>query len=108
MSEETKLDLESIKGRRAAITGGTWEAAYGGIYKDGKPEVTEWFVRREDDDVSIAADILDPDTCQPNEANAEFIAHAPSDIDALLDYIERLEVKLDSVYNAKPQTTKTE
>jgi hypothetical protein len=88
MMDQTQID--AIKARRAAVTPGEWEIAKAGEYRNGKPVTTEWFVRREDDDVSIAADILDPETSQPSYANTAFIAHAPADIDALLNEVERL------------------
>lgn len=93
------FDLDAIKRRRAAITPAPWEKAYGGT-TDANPRsrthgrfiVTEFFVRRPDDDTAIAADIIDPDTSEPHEGNAEFIAHAPTDIDALIAEVERLRL----------------
>ena len=60
-------------------TPGKWEVAWGG-YFDGEREV---FVRRPEDDVAIAAKIIDPDTEAPSAANARLIAAAPELLEAL-------------------------
>jgi hypothetical protein len=88
------LDLEPIKARLAAATSQPWEVAEAHTYKDGKQTVSELFVRRPDDDVSIAADILDPTTSNPSQANADFIAHTPADVWALIGEVERLRAAL--------------
>lgn len=67
-----KPDIKAIEARAAAATPGPWEAS-----KDGW---TAWA-----GNVKIA-DYLDPD-------NAEFIAHARTDIPRLLDYIKELEAE---------------
>lgn len=48
------------------------------------------FVRRPDDDVAIAADVLDPDTGGPSDANACLIAAAPD----LLAALEALNLQM--------------
>ncbi len=63
-------------------TKGPWEIAHGGTAKDGKFEITEYFVRVPDDDVSIAADIINPKTGNPSEANAQLISAAPELLEA--------------------------
>jgi hypothetical protein len=59
------------------FTPGPWEVARGGSYKNGKYQLSEYFVRRPEDDVSIAADIIDPATSLPSKANAALIAASP-------------------------------
>ena len=61
-------------------TPGPWQINTAGIgAHGGKVEVTEIYVYNPDivDDVAIAADIIDPVTCKPSEANARLIAAAP-------------------------------
>lgn len=58
-------------------TPGPWETASSGVGNAGKFELTEWFVRVPESDVSIAADIIDPDTEKPSEENASLISAAP-------------------------------
>lgn len=97
-----KPDYDAIAARLAAATPGEWEKAAASSYLNGKPKLDEWFVRRVEDDVSIAADVIDPDTSQPSEANAAFIAAAPTDIRALLTRARALEAVADAateVYN---------
>jgi len=65
-------------------TPGPWEVAWGGSF-DGTREV---FVRRPEDDVAIAADILDPDTEAPSAANARLIAAAPELLEALRGLVD--------------------
>lgn len=61
----------------AKHTPGPWEFDEAGVGKNGDFVVTEYFVRREGDDVAIANDILDPETLKASEANARLIAAAP-------------------------------
>ena len=58
-------------------TPGPWEVADAGGYEGFKYQLEEYFVRRPEDDVAIASEVLDPDTCKPSEANARLIAAAP-------------------------------
>lgn len=85
------IDLDAIKARAEAATPGPWEYAEAGTFKRGSFSLDEYFVRRPEDDVSIAADIIDPDTCEPSEALAAFIAHAREDVPALVAEVERLQ-----------------
>jgi hypothetical protein len=78
-----------------SYTPGPWEVAHGGSYNRGEMVSEEWFVRRPDDDVAIAADIIDPYDSKPSEANARLIAHAPELVEALeaaLGWMDALKV----------------
>ncbi len=74
-------DLQEIKARRAAITPGPWENwyrdphAYGGIPLLGWTHARGPFIQK--------------------EADATFIAHAPTDIDTLLQMIERQAAEIE-------------
>lgn len=59
-------------------TPGPWRVAESGMWKGGVRVSTEYFVRRPDDDVGIANDIMDPETSKPSEANARLIAESPA------------------------------
>lgn len=48
---------------------------------------------RENEDVAICADCLDPKSSTPSSANADFIAYAREDIPALLAEVERLQAE---------------
>lgn len=66
-------------------TPGPWEVSHGG---HGSPHgfvIDEYYVlnRTVADDVAIAADIVDPATQMPSEANARLIAAAPELLEAL-------------------------
>jgi hypothetical protein len=77
------LDLEPIKARLSAATPGPWKRYYAGIDLDGEEM---WYVGHNGGTVTIdgvAGDI-------PYTPDAEFIAHAPSDIAALVAEVERL------------------
>jgi hypothetical protein len=66
------------------FTPGPWEAAHAGQGSfGGKFLITEHFVRRPGDDVAIAADVIDPESGAPSEANARLIAAAPALLEAL-------------------------
>jgi hypothetical protein len=68
-----------------------WEVAHAGCgLRDGTFEITEYFVRRPGDNVSIAADIIDPATGEPSEEYALLIAAAPMLLEALQDCREAL------------------
>ncbi len=71
-------------------TPGPWEVSHGG---HGSPHgfvIDEYYVlnRTVADDVAIAADIVDPATQMPSEANARLIAAAPELLEALLEAVE--------------------
>lgn len=69
-------------------TQGPWRVNTSGVgVKGGKVELTEFYVYNPAivDDVAIAADIIDPTTCKPSEANARLIAACdPDTIRALM------------------------
>ena len=67
----------------SAHTPGPWHVEDGFSVVGTRRTVTEYFVRRDGQDIAIAADILDPETGEPSEANARLIAAAPSLLDAL-------------------------
>ncbi|WP_372483800.1 hypothetical protein AB9H29_12180 [Stenotrophomonas sepilia] len=71
-------------------TPGPWEVAHGG---HGSPHgfvIDEYYVlnRTVADDVAIAADIVDPATQMPSEANARLIAAAPELLEALVNMVK--------------------
>lgn len=61
----------------SAHTPGPWQVEEGFSVVGGRRSVTEYFVRRDGDSIAIAADILDPKTGGPSEANARLIAVGP-------------------------------
>ena len=68
-------------------TPGPWAINTAGSAKAGQPfKVTEIYVYAPDtqDDVAICADVIDPVTQAPSEANARLIAAAPCLLEALL------------------------
>jgi hypothetical protein len=68
-------------------TPGPWVINTAGSAKAGQPfKVTEIYVYAPDtqDDVAICADVIDPVTQAPSEANARLIAAAPCLLEALL------------------------
>ena len=68
-------------------TPGPWEIADAGGYEGFKYQLEEYFVRRPEDDVAIASEVLDPDTCKPSEANARLIAAAPDLLAACQEFL---------------------
>jgi hypothetical protein len=72
-------------------TPGPWYHDFASGMKNGNPQVVEYFVRRDGDNVSIAADIVDPEKCVPSEANARLIAAAPD----LLEQLSRIVAMID-------------
>lgn len=70
-------------------TPGPWYHDFASGMKNGNAALIEYFVRRYGDSVSIAADIVDPDTCNPSEANARLIAAAPDLLEAAVDLVSR-------------------
>lgn len=57
------------KGPVDVAEAGSWDSK-------GNRTNQEFFVRRPDDDIGIASDIVDPETGKPSEVNALFIAEA--------------------------------
>jgi hypothetical protein len=72
-------------------TPGPWYHDFASAMKNGSPQVVEYFVRRDGDNVSIAADIVNPETCAPSEYNARLIAAAPDLLEALQDLLHQAE-----------------
>ena len=72
-------------------TPGPWEAAAASGY--GSPRTL--FIRRVEDDVSIADNIIDPETDKPSEANARLLAAAPDLLEALQNCIAALFFEKD-------------
>jgi hypothetical protein len=66
----------------AKYTPGPWAVNHAGDSK-GISEVFVYAPHCGVDDVSVAADIVDPVTSQPSEANARLIAAAPELLEAL-------------------------
>jgi hypothetical protein len=66
-------------------TQGPWELCHGGYGGPSGFVIDEYYVlnRTVADDVAIAADIVDPATQMPSEANARLIAAAPELLEAL-------------------------
>ena len=71
-------------------TTGRWIHNAAGYGRGNDFVLDECFVARDGDDVAICADIIDPETGDPSEANARLIAAAP-------DLLEALECLLASV-----------
>ena len=86
-------------------TAGPWEVSHGG---HGSPHgfvIDEYYVlnRTVADDVAIAADIVDPATQMPSEANARLIAAAPELLEALIRLeAELVEDKYGECYEPSP------
>ena len=89
----TALDLEPIKERLAAATPGPWR-----VWTDPDPTKvrataveTAWCHGDIEGDTELITDYL------PTDADAEMIAHAPSDLAALVAEVERLRGQIDAV-----------
>lgn len=67
-----------------------WEMAHAGTFKEGKFLITEYFIRKLDDDISIIADIINPQTGNPSKDNAEFILRACNNYYKLLGALKGL------------------
>ena len=91
----TEDELAAAEARAAAATPGPWERCDAGTWQHGRYRRTEVFVRRPDDDVAIASDILDPESDEVSDANADFIAHARTDVPALVAEVRRLRAVVD-------------
>jgi len=86
----TKEEIARLRALLAKATPGPWESAAAKQgNRDGTITTVEMFVRREGGDVSIAAEVLDPETCKPSEANADLIAAAVNALPGLLAAAER-------------------
>lgn len=81
----------------AGPTPGDWDADFASAMRNGSPAVVEYFVRRDGDDISIAADIVNPSSGTPSSVNANYIAAcSPDAIRALLDRLDAAERERDS------------
>ena len=68
-------------------TPGPWHVNHAGSAKKGEPfKIDEFYVYAPNtqDDTAICADVIDPVTQEPNEANARLIAAAPELLEALV------------------------
>lgn len=82
----------------AGPTPGYWDADFASAMRNGSPAVVEYFVRRDGDDISIAADIVDPSSGLPSAVNANYIAAAsPDNIAALLGRLDKAERERDAL-----------
>lgn len=76
----------------AGPTSGEWDADFASAMRNGAPAVVEYFVRRDGEDISIAADIVDPETGLPSQANADYIAACnPTALRTMLDRLKDIE-----------------
>lgn len=84
------MDLEAIRARAAAATGGPWVPYFN---SHGDPYVTlpGLYLTRRIADVSVSPDDY-------GKANAEFIAHAREDVPDLLAEVARLTEELDAAH----------
>ena len=79
----------------AGPTPGYWDADFASAMRNGSPAVVEYFVRRDGEDISIAADIVDPETGLPSAVNADYIAACnPLAIRVLLDRLKAAEAEV--------------
>ena len=79
----------------AKFTPGPWVMNTAGSAKQGKPfTIDEVYVYAPEtqDDVAICAEVIDPLTQKPSEANARLIAAAPELLDVLKRAVRRLEI----------------
>ena len=84
------VDIDKLEALEKAATPGPWEVAHGGSYHKGEMVSEEWFVRRPDDDVAIAADIIDPYDSKPSKANADFITESRNAFPELVREVREL------------------
>ena len=94
--------LAAIKAAlEAGPTDGPWWGDFASMMRNGSPQVVEYFVRRDGDDISIAAEIVNPESGLPSEANAAYIAAAnPAALRAIIEHVERLEAALRQCHYA--------
>jgi len=85
-------------------TKGPWVINTAGSAKRGEPlKITEIYVYAPDtqDDTAICADVIDPVTQEPSEANAKLIAAAPDLLDAALLCLSIAEYWINQEYSGK-------
>lgn len=87
---DTELDLDAIQGREERATHGPWTIEYS--ERNHQSPAVLWMGRGE----QLATDIYEID--ELIEDNAEFIAHARTDVPALIAEIRRLRWALDASY----------
>ena len=89
-----KPDFEAIKGRLEAATPGPWHVQEElEDFQEGEPPFTVWRGI-----YSAAGGLNKGDEYEVFEiADADFIAHAPADISALLGWVEKLEAVREAV-----------
>ena len=88
-------------------TPGPWHINTAGSASRGKPfKITEIYVYAPDtqDDTAICADVIDPVTQEPSEANARLIAAAPDLLEALQTIVKSLSDQDDEgmIEHAEP------
>jgi hypothetical protein len=96
-------DLGKIRARRAAIGEADWQAE-----ESRRPEFSHILlldphmpaIANDNDPIFLYGDL--------REQLAEFIAHAPADIDTLLSEVERLQATLDERRELEPKTVQCE
>ena len=94
------MDLQAIEARLAAATPGPWKAqdfvaaptedAGSAVVKQGNGGLVAYALRSG----AVEHEWYDKPQC---DADAEFIAHAPADMRALLDEVERLRGQVEAV-----------
>lgn len=94
--------LSAIQARRKAATGGEWTYSVDSV--DGRPCTLSSCVDSEDLDIAV----FDQWDATPYEeemiANAEFIIHAPEDVDSLIAEVERLKGLVKKAHREGMQT----
>lgn len=102
MGENNMTDDKALD----AVLAERWEVATARTYKDGKPETTEYFVRRvidgNSDDVAIASDIIDPDGPPYVNDNAELRARVIVAGHALIPAATRLADECENLLGFMP------
>lgn len=88
-------------------TPGPWHINTAGSASRGEPfKITEIYVYAPDtqDDTAICADVIDPVTQEPSEANARLIAAAPDLLEALQTIVKSLSDQDDEgmIEHAEP------
>ena len=91
----TPEQLAEIRARSEAATPGPWECI-----ESFPPGEYALAARPPDEAFPLTLAVVgNDDAWEDAEANTQFVAHARTDIPALLDYIEELEAKLSLTYD---------
>ena len=85
-------ELERLEKLERAATAAPWEMARASSFSEGKVNCVECFVRRPGDDVSICADVIDPNSDKPSGETAAFIAETRNALPGLLKSLRALVV----------------